>query len=170
MGSQTDIQLERAVPGRPIATLLLLLAGSATQVGCAPSAGARSIAKLEEVSFEHKSMGAILEGWTLKKDQVVLETPIQPYGSSGKLALTRFTLTADQRSRVQAAVSRIEHVQSLPETCNEYVPDGPYGVVSWLRSGRTYKMQFNGSCTNGAKQRKAAAAFLLHGVIKDAAK
>jgi hypothetical protein len=133
--------------------------------------GRRQLA-LQGASFRYLSWGATVHYWTVDAaGAVVWEAPESPTPSPNppatmRIGIKRFQLDAAQRAALAAAVMRAQKARALPETCRKYIPDGPYGRMSWTFAGAEEGMTVNASCLEGPQADKAGAAFGADRVVR----
>jgi len=134
--------------------------------------GARGVPAFEGASFRYLSWGATVHYWTVDAaGAVAWEAPESPTPSPNppatmRIGIKRFQLDAAQRAALAAAVARARKARGLPETCGKYIPDGPYGRMSWILAGAEEGMTVNASCLEGPQAEKAGAAFGADRVVR----
>jgi hypothetical protein len=136
-------------------------------------------AKLDKASFRYLSWGATVHYWTVDGAGAVTweapEGPISmPPASDGKplsIAVKRFRLDRAQHVALRAAIARAQEARALPDDCETYIPDGPYGRLTWTIAGAPAEEVFmvNASCLKGPQAQKAGAAFDVDAIVKKAA-
>ncbi|QIL02278.1 hypothetical protein G7078_05395 [Sphingomonas sinipercae] len=125
----------------------------------------------EQVEFVRQSWGAVTERWSLNGKSVVWEKPREPAYGGEKVSvyIKRFTLTPLQYDLLMSAVRRAQDAVRLPDECEQYIPDGPYGGVRWTAGSTKGELKFTASCMKGPNADKAAAGFAVGRIVTDAA-
>jgi hypothetical protein len=65
---------------------------------------------------------------------------------------------------------RADKAGALTDDCQNYIPDGPYGLLSWRSGGVDHELKVNGSCLQGAQHDKEAVAFDANHIVARLAK
>jgi len=125
----------------------------------------------ERVEYVRQSWGAVTERWTLNGQSIVWEKPREvPYGGEKvTVDIKRFTLTPLQYALLISAVRSAQDVVRLPDECEQYIPDGPYGSLRWTAKSAKGELKFTASCMKGPNAEKANAGFAVGKIVSDAA-
>jgi hypothetical protein len=171
------VKAKRSVKRPACLFLVSVLCGCAAPQAAVERPRPGAAPSVTRASFRYQSWGATLHYWTLDEaGAVVWEAPERPGGSLSSaggepltIAVKRFQLDPGRRAALAAAIAHVERTRALPDTCKTYIPDGPYGRLTWTVSGSERVAMANASCMKGPQADKSGAAFRVDRIVQDAA-